>query len=312
MGIEKINGLYLSYNDFIKNYDNDFKEWQKEFPNGDETIYLSHLRLQYMDFPFFDKDLYDKEKIVVISSVIKSFAIPEGVHFSKATMILQTFFDLYFSHRKEKCTKEKLRCFFEKEENLRDVFDYLHNEYSLTDDSLEIENILISFVRDLRPFIEIEELTKEDFEKENEGMGEYSEVWKDEWGESLFYVHISEKKYTDFHHTLLRIFSFIDERARQITEELHEPPLDLSDTSIKTRLAMLDELGVLDYIRGRQPLGMSTNKLATLLSAILGIESTTLQSYLNAMRNKNTDQKNAPSDKHYEEARLKLINLKVH
>ena len=125
-------------------------------------------------------------------------------------------------------------------------------------------------------------------------------------------MHISEEKYTDFHYTLLRIFSFIDERARQITEESHEPPLDLSDTSIKTRLAMLDELEVLDYIRGRQPLGMSTNKLATLLSAILGIESTTLQSYLNAMRNKNTDQKNAPSDKHYEEARLKLINLKVY
>ena len=78
-----------------------------------------------------------------------------------------------------------------------------------------------------------------------------------------------KKKYTDFHHTLLRIFSFIDERARQITEELHEPPLDLSDTSIKTRLAMLDELGVLDYIRGRQPLGMSTNKTGYLVKCYI-------------------------------------------
>lgn len=106
-----------------------------------------------------------------------------------------------------------------------------------------------------------------------------------------------------------KILEEIDNKINTQTEEPDTDPIDLSDTDTKTKLAMLDELGVLDYIRKSQPLGISTNKLATLLSAILGINSSTLQPALNAMRNKNTDQKSAPKEIHYTKARLKLTEL---
>ncbi|WP_172916820.1 hypothetical protein [Capnocytophaga canis] len=40
---EKIGVTYLSYKDFISNYNNDFKEWQKHYPDGVEVDYLDFL-----------------------------------------------------------------------------------------------------------------------------------------------------------------------------------------------------------------------------------------------------------------------------
>ncbi|WP_455004962.1 hypothetical protein [Capnocytophaga gingivalis] len=49
MEVEKINDLYLSYNDFKSNYDNDFKEWQIRFPDSIEIDYLRYIDKQYKE-----------------------------------------------------------------------------------------------------------------------------------------------------------------------------------------------------------------------------------------------------------------------
>ena len=73
-----------------------------------------------------------------------------------------------------------------------------------------------------------------------------------------------------------------------------EPELiDFSkDTDIKTKIAILQELGILSYLM-KKPSVNSANKVATLLSAVLGINSTTLQPYINPIFSPNADQTKA-------------------
>ena len=106
-----------------------------------------------------------------------------------------------------------------------------------------------------------------------------------------------------------KILEEIDNKINTQTEEPDTDPIDLSDTNTKTKLAILDELGILDYIREKQPFSTSTNAVASLFSAILGVKAGTLQPSLNAMINKETVQRNAPTEKHYTKARLKLTEL---
>ena len=89
-----------------------------------------------------------------------------------------------------------------------------------------------------------------------------------------------------------------------------EPELiDFSkDTDIKTKIAILQELGILSYLM-KKPSVNSANKVATLLSAVLGINSTTLQPYINPIFSPNADQTKAPKKIHKEKARQILLAL---
>ena len=89
-----------------------------------------------------------------------------------------------------------------------------------------------------------------------------------------------------------------------------EPELiDFSkDTDIKTKIAILQELGILSYLM-KKPSVNSANKVATLLSAVLDINSTTLQPYINPIFSPNADQTKAPKKTHKEKARQILLAL---
>jgi hypothetical protein len=89
-----------------------------------------------------------------------------------------------------------------------------------------------------------------------------------------------------------------------------EPELiDFSkDTDIKTKIAILQELGILSYLM-KKPSVNSANKVASLLSAVLGIKSTTLQPYINPIFSPNADQTKAPKKTHKEKARQILLAL---
>ncbi len=84
--------------------------------------------------------------------------------------------------------------------------------------------------------------------------------------------------------------------------------LDLSDTSAKEKIVFLNELKIIDFLKKNSEFSTSTNKIATLLSAITGEKAETLQSYLNPMANKFVDQKNNP----YENEKLvKKVKVKI-
>lgn len=90
-----------------------------------------------------------------------------------------------------------------------------------------------------------------------------------------------------------------------------EPELiDFSEgTDAKTKLAILYELGILDYLREKAYPINSANKIASLLSAIIGGEAKNLQTYINPIISPDTDQRNAPRKIHKEKARQILQAL---
>jgi len=73
--------------------------------------------------------------------------------------------------------------------------------------------------------------------------------------------------------------------------------IDLSDTKATEKIIYLKELGILDILRNKQPFNISTNSLASVLSAITGENNTTIQSYINPIMNDKTEQKNNPYNK---------------
>ena len=56
--------------------------------------------------------------------------------------------------------------------------------------------------------------------------------------------------------------------------------LDFSDSNIPTKITFLHELGILEMLQKKNKKG-SINKLAELLSGVIGEKTTTIQSYIN-------------------------------
>jgi hypothetical protein len=80
------------------------------------------------------------------------------------------------------------------------------------------------------------------------------------------------------------------------TEAIEPEAIDLGDTSATEKIIYLHKLGIIDFLRTKQPFQSSTNSLATVLSAITGINPETrhIQSMLNPIFNKEVNQKNNP------------------
>jgi hypothetical protein len=109
--------------------------------------------------------------------------------------------------------------------------------------------------------------------------------------------------YRDYNRLNYKILDFQD-CMQDIVKELNKnvsnkgvtlpdfESLDLSDTTAVEKIIYLEKLGVLDFLRSKQHI--STNGLASALSAITGENIKTLQSMLNPIFNKQAGQKNNP------------------
>ena len=75
-------------------------------------------------------------------------------------------------------------------------------------------------------------------------------------------------------------------------EPIEPEALDLSNLTGVEKMIYLQRLGIIDFLRNEQPFSYSTNKLATVLSAITGEKN--IQPMLNPILNKEVVQKNNP------------------
>jgi len=110
-------------------------------------------------------------------------------------------------------------------------------------------------------------------------------------------ITIADKKKINYLKTKLNLFESI--------ESQDEFNLDLSYTSATDKVIYLDQLGILDFLRAKSPFNMSINQLATVLSAITGEKTGTLQSMLNPIFSTETNQKNNPLTKFKNLAKIK-------
>jgi hypothetical protein len=115
-------------------------------------------------------------------------------------------------------------------------------------------------------------------------------------------------------YLIINIDKILEEIDSNIKKQIQTPPepdlIDFSEgTDAKTKLAILYELGIFDYLREKAYPINSANKIASLLSAIIGGEAKTLQTYINPIISPDTDQRNAPKKIHKEKARQILQAL---
>lgn len=76
-----------------------------------------------------------------------------------------------------------------------------------------------------------------------------------------------------------------------------QPLMDFSDSKGTEKIVMLQQLGVLDFLKTQQPFIHSTNKLAEAISGFIGEKPETVQSYINPIINPTTSQRNNPMTK---------------
>ncbi|MBL1219373.1 hypothetical protein JET18_00865 [Chryseobacterium sp. L7] len=93
------------------------------------------------------------------------------------------------------------------------------------------------------------------------------------------------------------------------------PEVDFSDNSDKVKLIMLERLGIINYIKTIQTKPDTISHTSEILSAITGIDSKTLNSYLYPMLKpcRDDDDKNSPykNPENLEKAERELIKLKI-
>lgn len=111
--------------------------------------------------------------------------------------------------------------------------------------------------------------------------------------EKPFYDYLlNEKAKREVYIAIQNRIDFLKQRAFEIgfkinengtRERLPQEPiklLDFSDSNIPTKITYLYELGVLEMLQKKNKKG-SINKLAELLSGVIGEKATTIQSYIN-------------------------------
>ncbi len=115
-------------------------------------------------------------------------------------------------------------------------------------------------------------------------------------GWEIGFVH--QDTLTNFHWSFIKKRDFLKNGAIMEGEEVHDKQIfsqidiDLSDMSRSQRIILLNEFGIIDFLRAKHPL-ISNNKLASIISGITGINQGTVQSYINPIIN-TTNQDKSP------------------
>lgn len=123
------------------------------------------------------------------------------------------------------------------------------------------------------------------------GLLEYSKT-------QLKIENVSIKSHWELKNESYIFEDILNEYLNEIYQKQNQQPepetIDLSDTTATEKIIYLHKLGVIDFLRKQQPFNTSINSLATVLSAVTGANSRTIQSMLNAMLSKNVNDKNNP------------------
>jgi hypothetical protein len=193
----------------------------------------------------------------------------------------------------------------------------------------EIRNITDGFKLDL--LVELnttyyfEYLLKKLIEQVNKTPNESDEVFKKRLNEKEleevfdyveFYLYTLENGFLTYNESKLKVqnvslesyenlknesYTFeeiLNEYLKEIYQNQNTQPepeaIDLSDTTATEKIIYLHKLGVIDFLRKQEPFNYSINSLATVLSAVIGEKSGTIQPMLNTMLSEFNDQRNNP------------------
>ncbi len=120
------------------------------------------------------------------------------------------------------------------------------------------------------------------------GMSTHTICWK----------AVSRDNYIFYEEYLDDLINFLEKEFFNydtITKlEKEIPQIELFTANHSEKIVYLEQLGVLEFLKGKKPFNTSTNALAQAVSRFTGIKTGTVQSYLNPMNNSDLNQKNNP------------------
>ncbi|MFK8284629.1 RteC domain-containing protein [Capnocytophaga canis] len=180
---EKIGVTYLSYKDFINNYGNDFKEWQKHYPDGVEVDYLDFLEDSLCYHMYSNRDnIFPFSEYIKINST--------EIHYSDFIFEIERCIDVYSEEVKP----------FKNIEEIKDTLDggkYILGNYvvqKILDKGLY--GIPYETFKYYIPFLEI------------------SDIYEDRY--TIFF---DDKKYKNFEISARRVLEFIEARREQLKNQ---------------------------------------------------------------------------------------------
>jgi hypothetical protein len=120
-------------------------------------------------------------------------------------------------------------------------------------------------------------------------------------------IKIIFEEEADFLYEIDELISYKEKVFKAIEEspnsEEETELINLDDETLVSKIIFLYQTGVIDELRKQVPFNTSINSLATLLSAITGGKSASIQPMLNAMLSTNVSEKNNPLNS------LKTVNI---
>lgn len=129
--------------------------------------------------------------------------------------------------------------------------------------------------------------------------------------EELKFEMLQYRDYNRINYKIKEFQRFIKAEIESHKTFEKEELIDLSDSTATEKIIYLNELGIIDFLRDKQPFNTTVNRLATVLSALTGEKAGTIQSYLNPTLNSNTAQKNNPLIKTEKVKKIKQILIEI-
>jgi hypothetical protein len=280
----RAQGSYFHSDNFLTEYDvkvfkQDFKDYKNLFKK---------LRSECIPFEFAFVINSVKTKIEDLINQINKSGDKQGYYLENNFDYQEVinFIDRYLSFFKHYNSKLLYQYCFD----LQKGMFYINNRY--TEQRLEI----------------IKETLKSIYFNENYTSNEVGY----DLGHSYLYGTIYLIKQEDAKHFLEKEFEKDEYKThtKSIQEKKEDILIDYSQSKLTEKIIALNEAGVLDFLRNKEPFNFSVNSLAEFLSLCLGEKTTSIQSYINAIIN-NSDQSKSPynTTKTVEKVKQKLIQI---
>ncbi|MDV3739518.1 hypothetical protein CMU17_02410 [Elizabethkingia anophelis] len=287
--------IYYSINDFKENYDQYLNLFYKEYPNAREIDFLGKYREQYI---YWTK-IKNKQRVFNDMIFIKEYnhSQYDGFYSEDMRITLDLFahiIDCYFKHY------------------MPFIGNPLSNFHSTSSTSKNIKTE--NHVEALFSIIEKQRRNPSDFITPQDYIETYQKyslvrMYHLEYIYFLYYDEYSDtikadnQLFEDFGFAVFNILDEIDKRINNfnnkklsIQPDIENIEDDFSNNEDKVKLIILEKLGILKYIKSIQIKPEVTQHTAEILSAITGIKSSTLYTYLRPILNAYRDDtdKNSP------------------
>ena len=244
---------YYTYEDFEEKYEDDLNSLLKEYPNAEESDYLKKIEKCYKSWVDGNQNIWDY--------TIMEQLYPREGGYTERRISLDYFGNVVNSYFKVFAKKAEFNL-----ETFREMIEERDNFFTKN----SARNSL--------------ELTCKKYSLSKKYHLKFYKFLSQENGQIIFDL----KKYEDFGFTIRRILNDIKiklEKSNNAPVHYEDEVLydDHTSLSIKQKLIVLQQLGIIDYIKSIQTTSENITHTSQIIAYIIEGKEKTIKSYLNPM-----------------------------